>query len=44
MDYRHVWPQRRGTVTVRFGDAIEFSSRDTYEEITKRLEQEVLFL
>ncbi len=44
MDYRHYWPQRRGKITVRFGNPLIFSHRDSYEDTTKRLEHEVKFL
>ncbi|MEJ2109791.1 MAG: AMP-binding protein [Acidobacteriota bacterium] len=44
MDYRYTWPQKRGGVTVRFGNPIRFSSNETYEDIAKRLEHEVRFL
>jgi long-chain acyl-CoA synthetase len=44
MDCTRVWPKGRGSITVRFGDPLEFSHQDTYEEITKRLEHEVRFL
>jgi len=44
MDYRFTWPQKRGDITVRFGNPIRFSSGVTYEEIAKRLENEVRFL
>ncbi len=44
MDYRFIWPQKHGEVTVRFGNPISFPSDATYEEIAKRLEHEVRFL
>jgi 1-acyl-sn-glycerol-3-phosphate acyltransferase len=44
MDYRYTWPQKHGKATVRFGNPIRFSSDETYEDIAKRLEQEVRFL
>lgn len=44
MDYRHVWPQKRGEVTVRFGNPIRFPSDFTNEQIAERLEMEVRFL
>lgn len=44
MDHRYRWPQKKGEVTIRFGDPIRFSSKATYEEITRRLEHEVRFL
>ncbi|MGW8287449.1 MAG: 1-acyl-sn-glycerol-3-phosphate acyltransferase, partial [Desulfobulbales bacterium] len=44
MDHRYRWPQKKGEVTVRFGDPITFSHDATYNEITRRLEHEVRFL
>jgi long-chain acyl-CoA synthetase len=44
MDHSHVLPQRRGKVTVRFGNPMIFSHHDSYEDIAKRLEHEVRFL
>jgi len=44
MDYRHVWPEKRGMVTVRFSDPIEFDHNDSPEDIARRLEHEVRFL
>ena len=44
MDYRFKWPQKKGEVTVRFGDPITFPPKASYEEITRRLEHEVRFL
>jgi long-chain acyl-CoA synthetase len=44
MDYRFRWPQKKGGVTIRFGDPINFSPGATYDEITRRLEYEVRFL
>ena len=44
MDHRFKWPQKKGEVTLRFGDPITFSPAATYEDITSRLEHEVRFL
>jgi long-chain acyl-CoA synthetase len=44
LDYRSYWPKKRGKITIRFGDPMTFSQRDSYEDITRRLEQEVRFL
>ncbi|MEJ2689003.1 MAG: lysophospholipid acyltransferase family protein [Deltaproteobacteria bacterium] len=44
MDHRFSWPQKKGKVTVRFGDPITFPPNSTYDEITRRLEYEVRFL
>jgi len=44
MDHRFRWPQKKGEVTVRFGDPITFSHEATYDEVTRRLEHEVRFL
>jgi long-chain acyl-CoA synthetase len=44
MDYRHYFPEKRGEITVRFGNPLVFSHHDSYEDITRRLEHEVRFL
>ena len=44
MNHRFRWPQKKGEVTVRFGDPITFSPGATYDEIARRLEHEVRFL
>jgi len=44
MNHQFRWPQKKGEVTVRFGDPITFSPSATYDEITRRLEHEVRFL
>jgi long-chain acyl-CoA synthetase len=33
MDHRYTWPQKKGTITVRFGDPITFSPDDSFEDI-----------
>lgn len=44
MDHRYKWPQKKGEVTVRFGDHITFPPDVSYDDITRRLEHEVRFL
>jgi 1-acyl-sn-glycerol-3-phosphate acyltransferase len=44
MNHCSRWPQKKGEVTLRFGDPISFSPEATYDEITQRLEHEVRFL
>lgn len=44
MDYRYTWPQKKGDVTIRFGDPILFSPETSGDEIARRLEHEVRFL